>query len=52
MIKTENQNAFDRGVAGRDVRLDLTVTDRETVVELLKYDEESAREDYALSVLQ
>jgi hypothetical protein len=52
MIKTENHHAFDVATAGLDVHLDLTVTDRETVVELLKYEDESARDDYALSALK
>lgn len=52
MLKTEGHQAFDVATAGLDVHLDLTVTDRETVVELLKYEDESARDDYALSALK
>jgi hypothetical protein len=52
MIKTENHHAFDRATSGLEVHLDLTVTDRETVSELLKYGVESARDDYALSALK
>ena len=52
MVATESNQAFDIATAGLDVHLDLTVTDRETVVELLKYEDESARDDYALSALK
>ena len=52
MITTANQQTFDIATAGLEVHLDLTVRDRETAVELLKYDGEAAREDYALSALK
>ncbi len=35
-----------------EIKLDLTVRDRETVVELLKYDPPSARDEFALSALK
>ena len=52
MIKTENHHAFAPDASELKIRLDLTVTDRETVAELLKYEDESARDDYALSALK
>jgi len=52
MIKTESLHAVDAATAGLDVHLDLMVSDRETVVELLKYKAKSARDEYALSAMK
>jgi hypothetical protein len=52
MISTDSQQKFDTAIAGFDVRLNLNVTDRDTVVELLKHNDESARDEYALSALK
>lgn len=52
MIKAENHHSFDRATSGLEVHLDLTVTDRETVAELLKYEDESARDNFATAALK
>ena len=52
MAKPEGQQTLESVSAVFDIHLDLTVTDRETVVELLKYDDESDRDGYALSALK
>lgn len=52
MTQTLNREMTEITAAGFDVELDLTVTDRETVIELLKYDQPPAREEFALSALK
>jgi hypothetical protein len=52
MTQTLDHKFTELTTSGLDVQLDLMVTDRETVIELLKYDEVPAREEFALSALK
>ena len=52
MTQTMNHRFAELATSGLDVQLDLLVSDRETVIELLKYDELPAREEFALSALK
>jgi len=52
MTKTMNHRCTELATSCTEVQLDLTVTDRETVIELLMYEEAPAQEEFALSALK
>jgi hypothetical protein len=52
MTKTMNHEFTEPATSGLEVQLDLMVSDRDTAVELLKYDVSLAREQFALSALK
>lgn len=52
MIKIENNQSIEVAIPESGVHLDLVITDRETVIELFKHEEESARNEFVRSALK